>query len=115
MQSRSVMLPRLIRFRDAPMYLGMDRKRFNKEVRPSLVVIPIGDQGLAFDRLDLDAWVEDYIGRNGRPAQEGELWDAKERQVSTNVKASGTLTKRSTDDDFAKALARATSKKQKNT
>ena len=26
-------LPRFIRFRDAPTYLGMDRNRFNAEVR----------------------------------------------------------------------------------
>ncbi|WP_244887552.1 hypothetical protein [Rickettsiella grylli] len=29
------MQPRLIRLRDAPNYLGMDRNRFNNEVRPS--------------------------------------------------------------------------------
>jgi len=26
--------PRIIRFKDAPRYLGMDRNRFNAEVRP---------------------------------------------------------------------------------
>ena len=61
-----VLLPRLVRFRDAPGYLGMDRNRFNTEVRPLLTKVPIGQQGLAFDRLELDAWVEDYISRNGR-------------------------------------------------
>ncbi|RLA25868.1 MAG: hypothetical protein DRR11_20455, partial [Gammaproteobacteria bacterium] len=60
------MMPRLVRFRDAPAYLGMDRNRFNSEVRPFLTRIPIGKQGLAFDRLELDAWVEDYVSRNGR-------------------------------------------------
>ncbi len=61
-----VLLPRVIRFRDAPAYLGMDRNRFNTEVRPYLTRIPIGQQAIAFDRLELDAWVEDYISRNGR-------------------------------------------------
>jgi len=61
-----VLLPRLVRFRDAPAYLGMDRNRFNAEVRPFLTKIPIGQQGIAFDRLELDAWVEDYVSRNGR-------------------------------------------------
>jgi hypothetical protein len=28
------LLPRLIRFRDAPRYLGMDKNRFNREVHP---------------------------------------------------------------------------------
>ena len=71
-----VVLPRLVRFRDAPAYLGMDRNRFNSEVRPYLTNIPIGRQGIAFDRLELDAWVEEYISRNGRPAaRRRKPWD----------------------------------------
>ena len=71
-----VLLPRLVRLRDAPAYLGMDRNRFNREVRPGLINIPIGLQGIAFDRLELDAWVEDYISRNGRPAaRRNQPWD----------------------------------------
>jgi hypothetical protein len=50
--------PRLLRFRDAPRYLGMDRNRFNAIVRPYLTEIRIGKQGIAFDRLELDAWVD---------------------------------------------------------
>lgn len=46
------MQPRLIRLRNAPAYLGMDRNRFNNEVRPTLNEIPIGKHGIAFDRLD---------------------------------------------------------------
>ncbi len=70
-----VLLPRLVRFRDAPNYLGMDRNRFNAEVRPFLTRIPIGHQGIAFDRLELDAWVEDYISRNGRRPKAPKLED----------------------------------------
>ncbi len=62
------LLPRFIRLRDVPFYLGMDRNRFNAEVRPHLTETPIGKQGIAFDRLDLDAWVDQYKSRNGRPA-----------------------------------------------
>ncbi|MGJ0491839.1 hypothetical protein [Methylobacter sp.] len=50
----AALLLRFIRYRDAPAYLSMDRNRFNEEVRPFLTVIPIGKQGIAFDRLDLD-------------------------------------------------------------
>lgn len=64
--SATQLLPRFVRFRDAPFYVGMDRNRFNTEVRPYLTNIPVGRQGLAFDRLELDAWVEDYKSRNGR-------------------------------------------------
>lgn len=51
------MIPRLIRFKDAPKYLGMDRHCFNREVRPYVVEIRIGRQGIAFDKIDLDDWV----------------------------------------------------------
>ena len=71
-----VLLPRLVRFRDAPGYLGMDRNRFNREVRPFLTKIHIGQQGIAFDRLELDAWVDDYVSCNGRPAaRRNKPWD----------------------------------------
>ena len=72
----SRLLPRFVRLRDAPDYLGMDRNRFNRSVRPHLVVIPIGKQGIAFDRLDLDDWADQYKSRNGRPAAERRKpWD----------------------------------------
>ncbi len=108
------MLPRLIRLRDAPFYLGMDRNRFNADVRPYLIEVPIGEQGIAFDRLDLDAWADDYKARNGRPGQlKGEMtWDAKERRVSTSETGSGTSTNTLVGDEFARALAQLTSTKQ---
>jgi len=61
-------IPRLIRFRDAPRYLGMDRNRFNAVVRPYLTEIRIGKQGIAFDRLEPDAWAGQIISRNGYEA-----------------------------------------------
>lgn len=67
MQSKNI-LPRIIRLKNAPSYIGMDINRFNKEVRPFLIEIPIGKQGIGFCRLALDAWVDQYIQRNGRPA-----------------------------------------------
>ena len=73
--SAAALLPRIIRLRDTPNYLGMDRNRFNTEVRPYLTNIPIGRQGIAFDRLELDAWVEDYISRNGRRPKAPKLED----------------------------------------
>jgi hypothetical protein len=95
----------------------MDRNRFNTEVRPCVTEIRIGEQGIAFDRLELDAWVDHYKSRNGRPGSStGEpLWDAKDYQVSTNVTGSGTSTSRFRDSEFVKALERVTSKKRKVT
>jgi hypothetical protein len=106
-------LPRLIRYRDVPRYLGMDRNRFNTEVRGSLTEVPIGVQGIAFDRLELDEWVDQYIASNGRPGRKkGSIWDAKERRVSSNVAVSGTSTSASAGGEFVKALTRLASKKQ---
>ena len=62
-----VLQPRVVRFKDAPGYLGMDRNRFNAEVRPYVTEIPIGKQGKGYDRLEPDVWFEDYKSRNGRP------------------------------------------------
>jgi hypothetical protein len=109
------LLPRLVRFRDAPDYLGMDRNRFNREVRPFLTTVPIGRQGIAFDRLELDAWVDDYMSCNGRPAAgRRKPWDVEDRQASSNAAGSGTSTRKSRDlADFAKALERASSPKPK--
>jgi predicted DNA-binding transcriptional regulator AlpA len=94
------LLPRIIRFRDAPRYVGMDRNRFNSEVRPHLTEIPIGKQGIAFDRLELDAWVDDYKTRYGRPS-----WDANEYRASSCGPAPGMSTSGSSDGTFAKAPA----------
>ena len=90
------LLPRLVRLRDAPAYLGMDRNRFNREARPHLTRIPIGQQGIAFDRLELDAWVEDYISRNGRRPKAPKLEDdtcqnVTECRGSAKKAGSGTL------------------------
>jgi hypothetical protein len=59
----------VIRLKDAPGYLGMDRNRFNTDVRPYVTEMRMGKQGVAFDRLDLEAWFEEYKSRNGRPGQ----------------------------------------------
>jgi hypothetical protein len=111
-----ILLPRIIRFRDAPFYLGMDRNRFNAEVRPSLTELPIGAQGIGFDRLELDAWFEDYKSRNGRPARRGErTWDANEYPASSCGMGSGTSTSASSGGEFAEALAQLSSKKPNDT
>lgn len=106
--------PRFIRFRDAPAYLGMDRNRFNKEVRHLLTEIPIGEHGVAFDRLDLDKWADNYKQRNGRPgAVKGEQqWEQKECRASVKGTGSGISRNRSgASVSFAKALEHVTTKK----
>ena len=114
----TALLPRFIRLRDTAFYLGMDRNRFNAEVRPYLTKIPIGRQGIAFDRLELDAWADQYKSRNGRPGRFlGErLWDAVgDRPASSKGRAFGTSTNGSKGGEFAKALAQIKSPKRSAT
>ena len=93
----------------------MDRNRFNAEVRPHLTEIPIGKQGIGFDRLELDAWVDDYKSRNGRPGRSkgDKSWDANEYPASSCGPGSGISTSASSGGEFARALAQLSSKKRK--
>lgn len=114
-QKHAMMLPRVIRFRHAPVYLGMDRNRFNRIVRPFITEIPIGKQGIAFDRLELDRWADQYIQSNGRPGKTSgdELWDEKSPQGSLTEMESGTSTNGSVGNVFAKAVQQIRSQRQK--
>ena len=108
--------PRLIRLKDAPGYLGMERRCFGKKVRPFVTEIKIGIQGIAFDRLDLDKWVDYHKSCGERPSDMRlELWDAKKRQDSTNVEITGILTNRFLDREFAEVAGQIRLKKLKST
>src|SRR5882672_7013129 len=109
--------PRFLRLRDAPSYLGMDKNRFNREVRPRITIIPIGVQGIAFDRLDLDAWADEHKRRNGCPGAQSERtkpWETTEQKASPSKVGSGTSTNCSEERAFAKALQRAISPKPRS-
>jgi hypothetical protein len=96
----------------------MGRATFSDEIRPYLTEIPIGKQGIAFDRLELDAVLDEYKSRNGRPARKGgnSLWDAKPCADSLCEEASGTSINMSEDKvAFAKALEQATGRKPNGT
>ena len=114
--SRGILImPRVLRLRDAPRYLGMNRNFFNAEVRPFLTESRIGRQGVAFDRLELDAWWEQYQSRNGRPAaRRNKPWDKRKDgyPASLSGAVSGTSTRKSEVADFAKALAKTASGKR---
>jgi len=112
-RSKLAFAPRVLRFKEAPAYLGMDRNRFNAEVRPFVTEIPIGKQGIGFDRLELDAWFENYRNRNGRPLEKGEeTWDAKDRLASSSGPGRGTSTSALKAGGFARVLEQLTSKKR---
>jgi hypothetical protein len=106
-----IIQPRFIRGRDAPAYLGMCKSVFAAEVRPHLVEIPIGSRGIAFDRLDLDAWADEYKARNGRPMKGGDsTWEAQERRVAP---AKSTVIGSSTKPDKGKESLPGSNKPRK--
>lgn len=114
------LLPRVIRLKHAPHYLGMCRDEFNKTVRPFVVEVRIGKQGIGFDRLELDHWWAHYRQRNGCPAKEdlGEtLWQNEDidDQVSIGVigDKSGSSTKSGKHTGFTASLTRITRMKPK--
>ncbi|MFG0356585.1 hypothetical protein [Pseudomonas sp. zbq_11] len=127
------LLPRIIRAGDAPGYLGMCRDEFKNTVRPFVREFPIGKQGIGFDRLELDAWVDAYIEAmavekaadqdNNRPRSERLAvtsketpWPKRQSQASRKCRAaSGKSTKSTGESEFKRALALVTGKRQSNT
>ena len=120
--------PRFIRAMNAPAYLGMCREEFKNTVRPHVREFPIGKQGVAFDRHELDQWADAYIEaaaiekqndrdnnppRSGRPGEK--QWREKRSPVSTRGTVSGTSTRSSEVHDFKKALEQAKGKKPSST
>src|SRR5690606_14446039 len=62
------MTPRLIRLKDAPAYLGLDRRRFDEEVRPYLTEIrEHGRKAVRFDRIELDRYADYTVAVCGHP------------------------------------------------
>ena len=111
---RVVIAPRLLRLRDAPKYLGMDKNRFNREVRPFVTVIRIGIQGIAFDRRDLDAWVDEYKRRAGRSAvnlESGRASEVRNPPGSPRAVSPRASTRTASKLAFRRAVERAISRK----
>ncbi len=107
--------PRIIRFRDAPAYCGMDRNLFNRKVRPHIREVLIGTQGIGFPREDLDAWIDDFLAAHAkRPAYRGtDTWDEKGHpdSFSAERRRSGISTRSSKGGEFERALEQLTCKK----
>ncbi|OQW79306.1 MAG: hypothetical protein BVN35_02065 [Proteobacteria bacterium ST_bin11] len=105
-----MILPKLIRQRDAPAYLGMSEPIFNEMVRPYVTEISMG-RSVFYDRLDLDAWADKFKAANGKPGKPMEELSWQNQPPALERKAtSGTSTKPSRASNFAKALAKRNSK-----
>nr|WP_257604504.1 hypothetical protein [Pseudomonas fluorescens] len=127
------LMPRIIRVGEAPGYLGMCKEEFKNTVRPYVREFPIGKQGVGFDRLELDAWMDSYIEAmavekasnqdNNRPRSERQgkttkenPWPKRQSPASRKCRAaSGKSTKSTEGSEFKRALVLLTGKKQSNT
>nr|WP_256576639.1 hypothetical protein [Pseudomonas sp. Irchel 3E20] len=125
--------PRFIRAKNAPTYLGMCRAVFDETVRPYVREFPIGKQGVAFDRHELDQWADAYIERmaiekqanqdNNQPRSERHAratgatpWPKKQSPASSKCRtASGRSTKSTEENEFKRVLALVTAPKQSST
>lgn len=105
------MQPRLIRLRDAAKYLGMDRNRFNNEVRPFLVTLKIGQQGIAFDRFDLDQWADEFKKSLGNPPQRLMRWQKPGAQTLLRENKYSTTAKKTDDAEFQQLVNQLLKKK----
>jgi hypothetical protein len=118
---------------EALAYLGMCRSVFNETVRPYVREVPIGKQGIAFDRVELDQWADAYLAAHSidkksipiddmrrserRHSDTGakKLWHAKQSAASRYEAMSGTSTRLSKGNEFTKALELVRGKKQNAT
>lgn len=99
-------LPRCIRQKDAPNYLGTNERNFNKVFRPHLTEIPLGEfgkaRGIGYDREELDTLFDEYKRTFGRPPKIGEkIWVKNEHPDFTNEENTGTSIKRYSESSFA--------------
>ncbi|WP_244657228.1 helix-turn-helix transcriptional regulator [Pseudomonas sp. CFBP 13719] len=131
--AQAAISPRFIRARDAAGYLGMCRAEFDKTVRPHVREFPIGKQGIAFDRHELDEWADAYIQAkaidktpvqdNNQPRSErhgrgkgATAWPKKQSLASSKCRAaSGKSTRNTEESEFKRVLALVTGQKLSST
>lgn len=104
--------PRILRPNDAAYYCGMGRTLFERIIRPVVPTIRLGDIGIGYDRIDLDAAIDDYKARNTGPCppspEQQHTWQKNEQSKdshSTRKRAKAESSKQSRDSEkFADAL-----------
>jgi len=106
------MQPRFTRQKKVHEFFAVSRGYFDKNIRPFLTEIWLGDtpqSGIVYDNCDLHALADIIKERNGRPTKKGEkIWDVKQQVSSLSnarVIPTGTLKGRSSKDVLGKALA----------
>lgn len=104
-----ILQPRIVRQRDAPGYVGVDRNKFDAEWRPYLTEVPLGQRALGYDRLELDRLADAYIAARGRPGRnmEGAICELGQTESSLPEMAGGSSTSSTRARGFSSASARS--------
>lgn len=105
-KNQSVGLQRFYRLGQAPGYLGVKRDWFDEKVRPYVTEIKDGKKMVLFDRLDLDAWADQYKARNGRLGQRKEKNQCLSGSKNAKGRPIGKLRERSSANTLEKVLER---------
>jgi len=71
----SSLIPGIVRLRDAPYYLGMNKTFFRDTVQPYLTRIPIDKKGIGFSREELDRWIAYAQATIGQPPKKQPPWE----------------------------------------
>lgn len=69
------LIPGIVRMRDAPYYLGMNKTFFRDTVQPYLTRIRIDKKGVGFCREELDRWIAYARATMGQPPQNQPPWE----------------------------------------
>ena len=106
-------IPGVIRIRDAPFYLGMNKNIFRKEVSPFLTKFPIGANGKGIARAELDLWITYMKAKKGE-RREAPPWEIEENSPANtnNKKLSSPYSREQSITAFNKLVKKITTKKQ---
>lgn len=117
---------RWLSYRQAWVYCGISRHKFDSEVRPHVIEIPKPGSrhgAIQFDRLELDEWMDQHKDRHGRP---GAAMDKRENESCYEEQTSSPACKRKVKSgistkksgatvDFVKALEQIRMRKRSDT
>ena len=107
---------KIIRLSDAPSYLGVNKNKFNRDIRPLLHELALGDRSVGFNRSELDNFIDKQTDQD--TTKELEPWElppknGTARLASSSGETSGTSSARSATPKLDAAFKQVTADKQK--
>jgi hypothetical protein len=103
--------PRIMRPAEAAYYVGMSKDLFNREIRPLVPVISLGDRAIGFDRIDLDEAIYQYKESNTR--NDESPWLKSQDSIGMKPRGKGSSINRSEDSDFLNASKQVRESRQR--